>query len=293
MGLPSRLAVSKAQRVSSRKLAIVAFIAGTLLIAALITAVILALRSQTATRPSQPTAGSGATVAQHIYGGLPDARSYGHPIIVLTNQGYLSGYCEARRNPAWVSYSIGSITVGPAGKRLSRFITDTRTRSAVTHQDYSNSGFDRGHMAPNYAIATRYGAEAQRETFLMSNIVPQSPNLNRIWWRLLEEKEADDFAVRLERVWVTTGPVFGEHPKKLPAGVEIPSACFRILLDEESGQPRVLAFIAPQTVTGHEPLTQFLTSVREIEHQTHLDFFPELPKEVQERMETTRAERLW
>ncbi|NBR87845.1 MAG: hypothetical protein EBT61_20485 [Verrucomicrobia bacterium] len=55
----------------------------------------------------------------------------------------------------------------------------------------------------------------------------------------------------------------------------------------------VLALIAPQTVSGHEPLTQFLTSVREIETQTGLDFFPELPKEVQERIETVKAERLW
>ena len=52
-------------------------------------------------------------------------------------------------------------------------------------------------------------------------------------------------------------------------------------------------FIAPQTVTGHEPLTQFLTSVREIEQQTGLDFYPDLPREVQDRMESAKAERLW
>ena len=70
-------------------------------------------------------------------------------------------------------------------------------------------------------------------------------------------------------------------------------ACHRIILDEENSQPRVLAFIAPQTVTGHEPLTQFLSSVREIEHKTHLDFVPELPKAVQDRMESVKAGRLW
>ncbi len=148
-------------------------------------------------------------------------------------------------------------------------------------------------MAPNYAIGTRYGQEAQRETFLMSNIVPQSPDLNRIWWRLLEEREANDFAVRLERVWVVTGPVFAGEVKKLHGGVDVPSAFYRIILDEENGQPRVLAFIAPQTVTGHEPLVQFLTSVREVERQTGLDFYPELPKEVQDRMESAKADRLW
>ena len=49
----------------------------------------------------------------------------------------------------------------------------------------------------------------------------------------------------------------------------------------------------PQTVTGHEPLSQVLSSVREIERQTHLDFYPELPKEIQDRMESAKAERLW
>ena len=228
-----------------------------------------------------------------IYGGLPNAANYGYPIVVLTNIGYLTGYCEARKNPAWVSFSLSSITVGSTAKRPAKFLTDTRTTSRVAHQDYSNSGYDRGHMAPNYAIATRYGHEAQRETFLMSNITPQAPDLNRIWWRVLEEKEANDFAVRLERVWVVTGPVFAGDVKKLASGVDVPSAFYRIILDEESGQPRVLAFIAPQTVTGHEPLTQFLTSVREIEKQTGLDFYPELPKEVQDRIETPRADRLW
>ena len=46
-------------------------------------------------------------------------------------------------------------------------------------------------------------------------------------------------------------------------------------------------------MTGHEPLAQFLTSVREVERQTGLDFYSELSKDVQDRMETTRAERLW
>ena len=277
---------------TSRKQRLIVAIAALLLVAALITAVVWALVVE-----RNRTTGRATTQAdaheQRIYGGLPNAAGYGHPVIVLTNLGYLSGYCEARRNPAWVSFSISSITVGATAKRPSKFVTDTRTQSRVAHEAYTGSGYDRGHMAPNFAIATRYGHGAQRETFLMSNITPQAPELNRIWWRILEEKEANDFAMRLERVWVVTGPVFAGAVKKLPSGVDVPTACYRIILDEENGQPRVLAFIAPQTVTGHEPLAQFLTSVRDIERQTGLDFYPELPKEVQDRMETPRAGRLW
>ena len=276
-----------------RKQTIIAAIAALLLLAALISAVVWALmveQNRTASRAATTPTDSSEL---RIYGGLPNAARYGQPIVVLTNSGYLVGYCEAHRNPAWVSFSISSITVGSTAKRPSKFLTDTRTASPVAHGDYTGTGYDRGHMAPNYAIGTRYGQEAQRETFLMSNIVPQSPDLNRIWWRVLEEKEANDFALRLERVWVVTGPVFTGEVKKLASGVDVPTAFFRIILDEENGQPRVLAFIAPQTVTGHEPLAQFLTSVREIERQTGLDFYPELPKDVQDRLETAKADRLW
>lgn len=276
----------------SRKKGILIAVVIVLLVAVLVSAIIwLLIEQQRRAGPAIQSSPAGPEL--RIYGGLPNAANYGHPIIVLTNIGYLSGYCEAHRNPAWVGFSISSITVGSTAKRPSKFLTDTRTASRVNHEDYSNSGYDRGHMAPNYAIATRYGHEAQRETFLMSNITPQAPNLNRIWWRLLEEKEATDFAMRLERVWVLTGPVFTGEPKKLHNGVDVPAAFYRIILDEESGQPRVLAFIAPQTATGHEPLVQFLTSVREIEQQTGLDFHPALPKEVQDRIENVKAERLW
>ena len=276
-----------------RKQTIIAAIAALLLLAALITAVVWAVMVERNRTASPATTTRTDSSELRIYGGLPNSAAYGHPIVVLTNFGYLSGYCEARRNPAWVSFSISSITVGSTAKRLTKFITDTRTTSRVAHQDYTGSGYDRGHMAPNYAIGTRYGHEAQRETFLMSNISPQSRELNQIWWRILEEKEANDFAVRLERVWVVTGPVFTGDVKKLPSGVDVPTAFYRIILDEEHGQPRVLAFIAPQTVTGHEPLAQFLTSVREVERQTGLDFHPQLPKDVQDRMETVKAARVW
>jgi hypothetical protein len=37
-----------------------------------------------------------------------------------------------------------------------------------------------------------YGPKAQLETFLMSNVVPQRPNLNQKMWEQLEEIEIDD-----------------------------------------------------------------------------------------------------
>lgn len=103
---------------------------------------------------------------------------FNRKLTILKNIGYTVSYDEIRENPAWVCCRLISITYPVSPKRPSKFSMDTLTIAKVTHNDYTHSGYDRGHMAPNYAIATRYGQEAQKETFLMSNIVPQLGNLN-------------------------------------------------------------------------------------------------------------------
>ena len=64
-------------------------------------------------------------------------------------------------------------------------------------------------------------------TFLMSNIVPQRPDLNQGPWLLLEERIARGYASTLGQVWVVTGPIFDAQPEYLASRVEIPDAFFR------------------------------------------------------------------
>ena len=49
--------------------------------------------------------------------------------------------------------------------------------------DYSGSGYDRGHLAPNANMATR---SQQYDSFSLANIAPQSPRNNRYIWRNIE-----------------------------------------------------------------------------------------------------------
>jgi len=128
------------------------------------------------------------------YGGFPaqGMKIFGR-VNVLENRGYVTGYSESMRNPMWVTYRIFDVpkleqrVIGP---RKSRFAVDTRTKAQVSHNDYTHSGYDRGHMAPNYGIATRYGREAQLETFLMSNVIAQNSLVNRHLWKDLEMRVA-------------------------------------------------------------------------------------------------------
>jgi endonuclease G, mitochondrial len=239
--------------------------------------------------PREPT--------EKIYAGLPRTPSFSlrNRMRVLENRGFTIGYSELRRNPLWVAYHARPIKRRREYRRPEDFEVDTRTLARVSSRDYSRSGYQRGHLAPSWLIAQLYGREAQMQTFLMSNITPQKPNLNQKVWQRLEEVESDRFARWFDGVWVFTGPIFDDHIQHLRSGVEVPDAFYRIFVDEDpAGVPRVLAFVVPQTVRGDEPLDQFTATVDDIEARTSFDFLSTLEDVLEERIESTPADsRHW
>lgn len=239
-------------------------------------------------------AGVAAGDRTHAYGGAPLARGFAHPVRFLANKGYVAGYCDVLENPAWAAYRVADTDgLTEAPPRPERFATDLRTAARVAPEDYTNSGYDRGHLAPNHAIATRYGEEAQRETFLMSNIVPQRHALNGGAWKQLEMKIATSYPGRFGEVWVLAGPVFGARAETLRNGTVVPEAFFMIVVDESDGRVRAQAFVFPQETPAGPELSRYLVSIDEVERRTGLDFFHELPDEVEDALEAKRAERVW
>lgn len=226
-----------------------------------------------------------------VYGGLPKTKG-NQRLKILSNMGFYAAYSEDRRSPLWVAYKIDQLGPYTGLTRPSGFKIDMRTDSRVEPNAYSKSGYDRGHLAPNSAISTRLGRDAQLETFYMTNITPQTPELNRRTWANLERLEMD-YAERFGTIWVITGPVFGEHVKRIANSIDIPDAFYKIMVKEMQGYVRTLAFIVPQTVTGREPLNGFLTSISEIERLTGLDFFWPMDDEYEEKLESNTANSLW
>ena len=209
---------------------------------------------------------------------------------LIENTGFKIGYSESRKNPIWVSYKLFKVEYSTSDKRPSGFKVDERTESKVKHKDYTRTGYDRGHMAPNYAIATRYGREAQLQTFLMSNICPQKPKLNRQVWKRLEQLIANKYANELDTISVVTGPIFDEDIDTLLSGVEIPNAFYKIVKDMNN---RMLPFIMAQDVAGNEEYGQFLVSVDSIESVTDIDFFSELEDALEDSLEVIVPIRMW
>jgi endonuclease G len=237
----------------------------------------------------EPAAAVVSVGGKYYYAGQPVSQE---PLRVLTNIAYMVGYADETRNdPVWVCYRLfATNNLHPPGRpKTIRFSKDLRTHSRVASADYTGFNFDRGHCAPSRAIGFCYGTNAQKETYLMSNILPELHARNAGLWEDLEAMELTNYAQRCKEIWVITGPVFGAQPKHLKHDVDIPTALYKIIVDEEDGRVRVLAFIIPQTVTEKERLAQFLTSVDEVEKETGLDFLSELPDEVENRVEAEKT----
>jgi endonuclease G len=241
--------------------------------------------------PASSTANTAVNYAgTFTFAGEPKTAGYPNPVTRLVNTVFLVAYDEQRENPAWATYRIPGDRKYGTLPRPSRFSTDTRTKARVTHDNYTRTGYDRGHMVPNLAIASRFGAKAQAETFLMSNIVPQKAGLNQGPWRLLEETIAETTAPHCTEIWVIVGPIYDGPTRKLPSGSVIPSAFFMIIADETAQGPRFQAFIMPQTTTRGDNFRNYRTTVHDVQVRTGLDFFWELPDEQENRLEAEKAQ---
>ncbi len=106
---------------------------------------------------------------------------------LMDKQMYTLSYNRSRGIPNWVSWHLSPAWKGSAPLSTS-FTTDNTLPIGwyrVTTSDYTNSGFDRGHMCPSED--RDFSSTENRITFTMTNVVPQAPINNQQTWRLLEE----------------------------------------------------------------------------------------------------------
>jgi endonuclease G len=106
---------------------------------------------------------------------------------LLNKPQYATSHNCGKRIPNWVSWQLKSSWLGSA-PRQDNFRADTTLPSGcyrVVTGDYTNSGFDRGHMTPS---ADRTNTvDNNSATFFMTNIIPQAPDNNQGVWARLED----------------------------------------------------------------------------------------------------------
>ena len=207
-------------------------------------------------------------------------------------EGYALGYIEKHEQPAWVQYIMTSEEVSRrAAKRGDDFRPDPEIPTgSATPQDYTRSGYDRGHLAP--AADMSFSAKAMSESFFMSNMSPQAPQFNRGIWSKLE-KQVRHFATKEKRIVVVTGPVLPAE-KTITIGankVTVPQYYYKVIYDTTPPK-KMIVFVLPNKGSSAD-LRTFVVTVDRVEELTGLDFFSAVPKEKQEQMERTITVENW
>jgi len=229
------------------------------------------------------------------FAGLPKRTGAPAPddITVLDRGCFTVGWSPKLRHPVWVAYHVPVESRYEIDTRPG-FSMDKSARNSPPASSYGRSGYDRGHMAPNHAIASRFGADAQKQTFLMSNIAPQSPSLNRGVWREIEHRIADFWTARWGEIWVVAGCI-SESAGETVSGTEIdvPRKFYQVVVAQKGMDVRALAVVIPQEVEPRAWPTRHLVTIDELEKMSGLDFLPELPEFIQSPLEAELPSRLW
>lgn len=258
-------------------------------LAALAAAAVWWWLQQRGARAPLPAAGQGC--AAQVVHGLPrvvdSPAARGATLRPVCRGGYALLHSSATKTAVWVAERLDGAETGGAEPRTNEFAPDPALPESerAVPADYRRSGFDRGHLAPAADFST--STEHMRESFYLSNIVPQVGENNRgVWARL--ESQVRRLARAHGTVFVVTGPVFDAQPARIGSGVAVPGALFKVVIDPARG--RAVAWLIPNKAgIGEDDWDRYRVPVRQVEAAAGLDFSPELPAAQQDALETSRS----
>lgn len=229
------------------------------------------------------------TIKEQVFDYLP--HSSNNEIVVHT--GYTLSYIDKYEEPEWVAYKLSQQMLGGQNKRTNEFIPDPEVPSgSALAQDYSGSGYDRGHLCP--AADMNSSPELMKESFYMSNMCPQAPSFNRGIWSKLE-KTVRMWADEDGLIYIVSGPIFSSNMRYIGRSnkVAVPPEFYKVILcynpDHEA---KAIGFIIPNKGSA-APLTSFVVSVDSVESRTGIDFYPHLPDDIEQKVEKRANPEDW
>jgi len=199
-------------------------------------------------------------------------------------------YSEDHEQSSWVAHRLSLKSITGPQKRTNNFREDASVvTGSATKADYKNSGFDRGHLVPAGDMKLNY--TSMSETFFMSNMSPQISGFNRGVWNRIEN-EIRRWAQNYRELLVVTGPVLEKGLPVIGYGVSIPRYYYKIIFDNSSKVPKMIAFLL-ENKTDKRHISEFVTTVDEVEKITGIDFFETLSQNEQMKLESKSNYKDW
>ena len=210
---------------------------------------------------------------------------------VVHHQFYSLSYHEKYEQAEWVAYELTQIQLLSICIKRPYFEQDPKIKTQSAHyKNYKDSGYNKGHLCP--AGDRKFSVEAYNETFFTSNISPQMYEFNAGVWNRLEEK-VRFWAQKYQKLYIVTGGVLTPNLKAIGTeNVAVPRYFYKIILDYNDAETKAIAFLMPHEKSD-KGLYHFVTSIDEIETLTGIDFFPELPDELENKIEKLSNYKRW
>ena len=252
-------------------------------------------------RPTQnPSSSLNAEQAAEVYlkPGNPSAANDSDPNnLLMIKPFYALSYNRSRGTANWVSWRVTQADIGNV-ERANDFRPDPNLPQnfpRITPNDYTGSGFDRGHLVPSKDRSN--SPEANSATFLMTNIVPQEPDSNQGVWKTLEDYSRD-LVEQGNEIYVISG-VLGERGR-IKNKVTVPASMWKVIVVLPSGvdvsqtnvNSRVIAVDIPnRSGIRNDDWRKYRATVRQIEQKTGFNLLSNLPPNIQDAIETKMDSR--
>jgi len=203
---------------------------------------------------------------------------------LLCREGYALGYNYSRKSADWVAYRLTPEIHDSANvDRQDDYRTDEEVPVAyrTSNDDYSDSGYDRGHLVSSASLDAN--VQMNSETFLLTNISPQDPGMNRAGWLGLENLERQ-WATEREEIFVYVGAVFSGGSKAIIGdGLNVPTHFYKVLFDPANGE--ATAYLFPNDPVASSEISGLRTTVDTIELISGQNFLKHLEDGLEEAIE--------
>lgn len=211
---------------------------------------------------------------------------------ILKRSNYTVSYNRNWNLPNWVAWELNKDETRGKNNRNEEFTSDPDLPkdNQVESWDYSGSGYDRGHMCP--AGDNHFDAKAMNESFYMSNICPQDHELNKGKWNDLEIA-CRRWANRYGELYIVCGPIIDKRNGKRIGKeheVIVPEKFFKVVLITSTKPVRAIGYIFENN-SSERPYK--VHTVDEIEKITGMDFFPNLPDNIEDMVESRYETSDW
>lgn len=171
-------------------------------------------------------------------------------VVELCNSFYVSHYDQAHSRVVFTSARLDPGTPIGVPKRIGGFRADDRVKNSPRTSQYEATQFDRGHMVAAEDAATD---EQMHDTFLLTNVVPQDPTLNRGKWKQIEAYIRAAAIGSPSTTWIVTIPVYNDKPTLMAGQVPIPAGMWKMSF---SGTKEMFYFADNKAIATVAPFTK-------------------------------------